>query len=383
MAGVAKRGCVDPDTRIDQVVSIINNLEVVGNTYTAGCGIAIDGSNVITAAVDGVSIICEDGVLKAVAASDLVAGCGISINTGVISVVVDDTTMSCVDGILVCNSLAFSTIHATDTLGNPQTDLVAEAFGDTLNIVGGPGFILTTSSGSDTLQFDFDATTFLTIIVPGAGIEFDGDEILADLGRGLQFDAPGVDGKIEVYLYEFGGLEFRDRDPDDENDSIQDKARWHLCKGLATSTTSPGVPGVDNVEPLHGESPVASASDVVTPHGLPLWVGNNEEVVIKYNYDGTTASEDDVLSAWTTDTVENLRLIMAGFPGFAVANNLLLGHAANETDSSQPKMQWKDFVAWSKTAPGYVHGNDQVFQHEAGSDPRWQDTTEDCPEETP
>jgi hypothetical protein len=203
MAGVPKRGCSSPDDRIDALVSVVSNLTVTGATYTAGCGIdpVTLALGTITPLIDNVTIVCSGGILSAAGGGvAYTAGDGIDITAGVISAVADETTMTTAGGLIVCNSLAFKTIHVTDQTGNPQTDLVAESFGDTLNLIGGVGFVLTTSSGSDSVQIDIDPETFLGNLIGGAGIAFDGDTIDVELetNKGLEFDVAGAAGKLRV-----------------------------------------------------------------------------------------------------------------------------------------------------------------------------------------
>jgi hypothetical protein len=92
--------CIPPHDRIDQVMNEVNNIVITGATYTAGDGIdaAQLALNIIQTSIDGVTIIFDAGVMKAVAASDLVAGCGVDITGGVISASVDGTTAFCVGG---------------------------------------------------------------------------------------------------------------------------------------------------------------------------------------------------------------------------------------------------------------------------------------------
>lgn len=151
MAGMSRSGCVPVEKKIEQLQNIVNDLTINGLTYTAGCGIDVTGT-VITAAIDNVSIICADGVLSAVAASDLTAGCGIDISLGVVSAAVDGTTIICDGGVLSAVPSAIANCFKTITVAG-QSDVIADSATDTLTLVGGTGVAITTNAESDTVTF--------------------------------------------------------------------------------------------------------------------------------------------------------------------------------------------------------------------------------------
>lgn len=127
---MSRSRCIAPHDRIDQVINEVENIVVEGATYTAGCGIDITGT-VITAAIDNTSIICADGVLSAVAASDLTAGCGIDITGGEVSVA-HDASLDCTGGVLsVVSQDLFSSLvvsgQTTVTANSPTTALTLVA----------------------------------------------------------------------------------------------------------------------------------------------------------------------------------------------------------------------------------------------------------------
>lgn len=166
--------CIPVDQRIDLLVNTVNNIIADGGaSYDAGCGIdatALAGGT-IQAAVDGVSVICEDGVLKAVAASDLTAGCGIDITGGEVSAAVDGTTIDCVGGNLVVIAFAFGTIAVSG-----QADVDATTVSDTATFVAGANMTITTSGKNVT----FASTDTNTTYTAGAGINLTGTKFVAD-----------------------------------------------------------------------------------------------------------------------------------------------------------------------------------------------------------
>lgn len=139
--------CIPIDERFDSLVNAVETLDP-SSSLTAGCGIIIAGS-VVSAAVDGITMICEGGVLKAVAASDLVEGCGITIAFGFISVKTDDTTMICDSGGLVCTSQAYRFIAVAG-----QTTIQADSFAETLTVEGTGGIAITTNNTTKKLTID-------------------------------------------------------------------------------------------------------------------------------------------------------------------------------------------------------------------------------------
>ncbi len=149
---ISRSRCISADQKIDQIINVINNLEVEGATYDAGCGIDPTSlaSNTIVVAVDGVSIICEDGVLKAIAASDLTAGCGIEIDGGEVSVR-HDATLLCEDGVLSVAGGSQNVFTRIAVSGQPNVD--ADSPTDTLNITAAGYLVITTNATTDTVTF--------------------------------------------------------------------------------------------------------------------------------------------------------------------------------------------------------------------------------------
>lgn len=345
--GMSRSRCVDPHKRIDQVIDAVDDLNDIvfeGVVYTAGCGIDVTGT-VITARVDGTSIVCVDGVLSAIAASDITAGCGISIDAGEVSVVVDDTTIACTDGTLhviagVFTTDAFTTITVTGNLG-PHADIIAETSSDTLNLVFVGGIFPSTDAATDTLTITVPVGAGM---VAGCHMAFDDDELSVVVDT-----LPAAQGGLEV-VYGSG----------DDCDTLRDKWRFHYIKGQATGAVTPGNPGLDNTSAIHGEEP----SDPVTTHGLQLYCANNDVIYAKFDNEGASGVESD---SWTTDTMANIRPIMAGFDDYAPASTMLLGHFANSTSAGQQNVQWKTIEDWLKTLPGYSASADQYLKNETGT----------------
>jgi hypothetical protein len=165
--------CIPPHERIDQVMNEVNNIVITGATYTAGDGIdaAQLALNIIQTSIDGVSIIFDAGVMKAVAASDLVAGCGITIAAGEVSAATDGTTIDCIGGNLSVIAYAFGKIVVAG-----QTDVDADQVVDTLTLVAGANMAITTSGGTIT----FVSTDTNTTYTAGAGINLSGTKFIAD-----------------------------------------------------------------------------------------------------------------------------------------------------------------------------------------------------------
>ena len=166
--------CVPVDQRVDMLVNAVTNLiDAGGASYSAGCGIDATalGSGTIQVAVDDVTVICEDGVLKAIAASDLVGGCGVTVGGGEISAAVDGTTIDCVGGNLTSLVHAFSVITVAG-----QTDVEADQHEDVLTFVAGPNMAITTSG--DTITFTSTDTN--TTYTAGAGINLSSTKFVAD-----------------------------------------------------------------------------------------------------------------------------------------------------------------------------------------------------------
>lgn len=206
--------CVRLEKKLEMIVDHVTNLEVTGVEYTAGCGIDETdlGNGTITVAVDGVSVICEDGVLKAVAASDLTAGCGITIDTGVISAAVDGTTITCEGGVLVANAASIIDCFKTISVSG-EDDVVADSGTDTLTFVSGDGIIIETDASTDAIQWSIDFTAFSAEFTGGPGIDITSlvwtADIWADSHLGFT-DGTGADdatdaGKLAIQWHEVSG----------------------------------------------------------------------------------------------------------------------------------------------------------------------------------
>lgn len=167
--------CVDPHLRIDSVINEVEELTIAGATYTAGDGIDATqlALNVIQTSIDGVTIIYDAGVMKAVAASDLTAGCGVTIDGGEVSAAVDGTTIDCVGGNLTVIAYAFGKIVVAG-----QTDVDADQVVDTLTLVAGANMTITTSGDTITLASSYVDTN--TTYTAGAGINLSGTKFIAD-----------------------------------------------------------------------------------------------------------------------------------------------------------------------------------------------------------
>ncbi len=298
---VDRSHCLPPQDRIDQLIDVIEELETEGLTYDAGCGITIVGTT-ISAAVDGTSVICEDGVLSAIAASDLEAGCGIEIDAGVVSAAVDGTTISCTGGVLVCMSMAFSTISVSG-----ESDIVADEFMDTVIFAAGPGMTIDTTPGTTTVTFSVDVEDLFTLFTEGPGIDIDTTTISVDLANTdpcLEFDG---DTGLQVKIKEDGGLEAT-------SDGIQDKWRYHIVKGRATADYEPGTGtiGIDNVTSINGETPVADPSDVLTCFTeRDIYVEEDDIVYAIFNDEGGSLAEK-----WSVCTALNLSALLRGYAGY-------------------------------------------------------------------
>jgi len=169
---ITRSRCVDPHVRLDQVINVVENIVDNGLTYTAGCGIEIVDTE-ISAAVDGVTVICEDGVLKSVAASDLTAGCGIDITGGEVSVTTDGTSIDCVGGNLTVIAYAFGKIVIAGS-----SDVDADQVVDTLTLVAGANMTITATGDTITLASSYVDTD--TTYTAGAGINLGGIKFSAD-----------------------------------------------------------------------------------------------------------------------------------------------------------------------------------------------------------
>ena len=228
---ITRSRCVPVDQRLDQVINVVENIVDNGLTYTAGCGIEIVDTE-ISAAVDGVTVICEDGVLKSVAASDLTAGCGIDITGGEVSVTTDGTSIDCVGGNLTVIAYAFGKIVIADS---PDVD--ADQVVDTLTLVA--DFGINISAAGDTITFAVDVSdvaqaAFTTIVVSGqssvlADSPIDILTLVAGPGHTITTDAGNdtITHKADVHDASHVGLV----DPTTGDDSTADDAQigilWH------------------------------------------------------------------------------------------------------------------------------------------------------------
>jgi hypothetical protein len=169
---ITRSRCVPVDQRLDQVINVVENIVDNGLTYTAGCGIEIVDTE-ISAAVDGVTVICEDGVLKSVAASDLTAGCGIDITGGEVSVTTDGTSIDCVGGNLTVIAYAFGKIVISGS-----SDVDADQVVDTLTLVAGANMTISATGDTITLASSYVDTD--TTYTAGAGVNLSGTKFSAD-----------------------------------------------------------------------------------------------------------------------------------------------------------------------------------------------------------
>jgi hypothetical protein len=169
---MSRSRCIPPHDRIDQVINEVENIVIAGATYTAGDGIDATqlALNIIQASIDGVSIIFDAGVMKAVAASDLVAGCGADITGGVLSVTTDGTTIDCIGGNLTVIAFAFGKIVVS---GYPDVD--AEQVVAPVEFVAGDNMTIETDGAM--VIFSSTDTDTNTTYTAGAGLGLDGTEL--------------------------------------------------------------------------------------------------------------------------------------------------------------------------------------------------------------
>lgn len=267
-----------------------------------------------------------------------------------------DTITIAVSGILSYSSVTVSAIGGGSASGGTAA---ANIVNDTLELIADTGITLVRSGDTITIGAPGGGAS----LSEGAGINISGDQVSVQiaeltLGSGLYrglwfFDTadPVGDQGLAIFLHEDyeGGLEFTEEGGGWDG-SLRDRNRFHLVKGLATSTTTPGNPGLDNVQRVHGEDPVdGNAASALITSGLPLWCANNDTIYAKF--DDQTDRMTPILESFSTDTVENIRPIMAGFSGYSPAENMLLGHASNETEAGQQKVQWKTVSEWLLTLP--------------------------------
>jgi hypothetical protein len=157
-----------------------------------------------------------------------------------------------------------------------------------------------------------------------------GDTINVDLAASNPCLEDDGSGDLRVQVKSDGGLERT-------STGVQDKWRYHNAFGTLTADQFPssGSVGVDNVTSINGETPVGSGADVVTAAGLPLYAANNDRVYLEFTNEGASG----ILDSWTTDTLANLRPVLAGFPNYDPDVTSVIGHSAGTTDSGQQKFE--------------------------------------------
>lgn len=137
-------------------------------------------------------------------------------------------------------------------------------------------------------------------------------------------------------------------------------------QGLATAAYTPGTGtiNIDNVTAINGVSPVGLSSHVLEcASEVNIYCADNDVLYANYNVQagGTT------FERWSIANMKNLRPILAGLPDYAPASNMLLGHPANSTDSSQQKVSWKTTEDWLKLITGYSAGSGQYLKNDSGT----------------
>jgi hypothetical protein len=352
--------CIDPQRRIDflqeQITALgggttivvqdegvtlsssVTTLNFTGGgveaTDTGGGVIQVDVSTggsqnlFLTIAVAGQSDIVADSTTDTL---NIAAGPYIDLatNSGTDTLTIGLRDINIFDSIAVAG-------QATVTATSPEEELTLEA---------STGVIIVTNNTTKTVTFSIDGGAILDAFIAGPGIEFTASEIAVDLAGTdpcLEFD--GSDD-LQLQINATGGHERTAT-------GVRDKWRYHLVKGLATQayTPSAGNVDIDGVESVHGEEPVSAPTDELICTGLPLYCDDNDIIVAKYN---NSVAANDPVDSWTTDTMANLRPIMAGFDDYDPAENMLLGHATGEITDSQQRMQWKTLEDWLKLISGY------------------------------
>lgn len=216
--------CVPLDSRVEMIANVVNQIVDSGITLTAGD--AIDAtqlaSNIVEVLYDNTTISLNgSGQLQAITASALTEGCGIDITAGVISAAVDGTTIVCSGGNLSVGAFNFGTITVSG-----QADVVADVVSDTLTFVG-DSFIDITTSG-DTVTWTFDPSGLATEFTGGAGITISSLVWSVDEGKGLAFSTAGDDGKLIADVWTGSHLGFTDGSgADDATDAGKLAIQWH------------------------------------------------------------------------------------------------------------------------------------------------------------
>ena len=224
--------CVPLDSRVEMIANVVNQIVDSGITLTAGD--AIDStqlaSNIVEVLYDNTTISLNgSGQLQAITASALTEGCGIDITAGVISAAVDGTTIVCSGGNLSVGAYNFGTIAVSG-----QTDVVADVVSDTLTFVG-DSFIDITTSG-DTVTWTFDTSGLAADFTGGAGITISSLVWSVDEGKGLAFSTAGDSGKLIADVWTGSHLGFTDGSgADDATDAGKIAIQWHEISGYDSS----------------------------------------------------------------------------------------------------------------------------------------------------
>lgn len=247
---------------------------------------------------------------------------------------------------------------------NIDDDTVINQNGDVITVTGGASLVVQdegTPLGAFTvMNFVGDGVEatdggggVVIVTINGGSASFtEGDGIHISGGGVVSVDLTSPDpclefvgGDLQVQLAPDGGL---DRDVD----GILAHWRYFRITGQATAANAPsgGSVGIDNVTSTNGETPVAGSGDVITCHGWPLYCADNDVLWAVYDDDGGGSIDVN----WTTDTLGNLRPIMCGWSGYDPTKNMLLGHPAGATESSQQAVNWKTVADWLKTLPNYI-----------------------------
>ena len=124
-----------------------------GTPYTEGNGIDIDGSNVVSA--------------------ELATNGGLEFDGSGLAVAYDGTTIDVVGGNLSVIAYNFGTIAVSG-----QSNVVADAVSDTLNLVAGSNVTITTNAGSASITIASTDTN--TTYTAGAGMTLSGTKFIAD-----------------------------------------------------------------------------------------------------------------------------------------------------------------------------------------------------------
>jgi len=354
---VSRSRCLDPHTRINQLQAAVDEIGAgasilvsdegvdLGGPFTrldfigATVAAADAGSNVASVTISGGA--GTQNLFETVSLSQTGGGSAAGDATLVAETTTDTLFVDAGAHIEITGTASTDTLRIalwelytffTITVAGQDT-VNATTSQDNLTLVAGNGFVIETDNATRTITLSV-ATDIGGFLDEGFAIDITGSEIavdLADTNPCLEDDGAG---DIRLKVKSTGGLERT-------SDGVQDKWRYHLIKGLAKGAHTPSVTGVlmDNVESVHGESPVALAADEINcPEGLPLYASDNEVVYAKFN----NVNGIDETDSWTTDTMANLRPIMAGFTSYDPTKNLVLVHNANATTGGQEQMAWKE-----------------------------------------